>query len=270
MSGAGLVGGAGAGSAGLVGSRIVVAAGGALLIDGVSIEAPAGALTALVGPNGAGKSTLLRALAAVQRPATGAVDFDGTDLLGMPRRQRARLAALVEQDSATDLAMPVAAVVALGRLPHQSLWAAEGADPVVSAALESVGMTDFAARDFGTLSGGERQRVMLARALAQEPRLLLLDEPTNHLDIGAQLTVLALLQSLSGEGMTVVAALHDLGLAATYSDHVIVLRAGRVVAAGATVDTLTPALIREVYGVEAVVLNNPVTGRPVIAMSPLG
>ena len=254
----------------LTSDRVTVSVGGALLIDGVTIDAPRGDLTALIGPNGAGKSTLLRTLAAVQRPAAGTVDFDGYDLLGMPRRQRARLAALVEQDAATDLAMPVADVVALGRLPHQGLWETDPADAVVTAALDSVGMTDFAARDFGTLSGGERQRVMLARALAQQPRLLLLDEPTNHLDIGAQLAVLGLLRTLAGDGMTVVAALHDLGLAATYADRVIVLRQGRVVAAGPTLDTLTPDLIREVYGVEAVVLTHPVTGRPVIALSPLG
>jgi iron complex transport system ATP-binding protein len=249
--------------------RIVVTAGGALLIDGVSVAAPSGALTALIGPNGAGKSTLLRALAAVERPASGTVEFEGTDLLRMPRRQRARLAALVEQDSATDLALPVASVVALGRLPHQSLWARESTDPIIASALDAVGMTDFAERDFGTLSGGERQRVMLARAMAQEPRLLLLDEPTNHLDIAAQLSVLGLLRGLAGEGITVVAALHDLGLAASYSDHVIVLGGGSVVAAGPTELTLTPALIREVYGVEAVVLQNPVTGRPLIAFSPV-
>ena len=111
---------------------------------------------------------------------------------------------------------------------------------------------------------------MLARALAQEPALLLLDEPTNHLDIGAQLEVLALLTRLAATGVTVIAALHDLGLAATYADHVIVLNGGTVVAAGPTVETLTPDLIREVYGVTATVMTNPVTGRPVIAFSPIG
>jgi iron complex transport system ATP-binding protein len=130
-------------------------------------------------------------------------------------------------------------------------------------------MTAFADREFASLSGGERQRVMLARALAQEPSLLLLDEPTNHLDVGAQLEALTLLRRLAGEGMTVLAALHDLGLAATYSDHVIVLRDGRVVAAGPTAETLTPALLREVYGVQASVLVNPATGLPVLAFSPL-
>ncbi len=258
------------GRRGLDASRIRVTAGSALLIDGVDCAVAPGTFSALIGPNGSGKSTLLRALAAVHRPAEGTVQFDGSDLLGMPRRQRARLAALVEQDAATDLAMPVTAVVALGRLPHQSLWATDDDDPIVTAALAAVDMTDFAGRDFATLSGGERQRVMLARALAQQPRLLLTDEPTNHLDIGAQLAVLGLLGRLASEGMTVLAALHDLGLAASYTDHVIVLRSGRVVAAGPTATTLTPELIRDVYGVEATVLTHPITGRPVIAMTPLG
>jgi iron complex transport system ATP-binding protein len=267
---------------GLEAERIVVTAGGTLLVDGVSVEVPAGSLTALVGPNGAGKSTLLRALAVVRRPDSGAVLFDDRDLLSMPRRERARLAALVEQDSATDLAMPVTEVVALGRLPHESLWRDDSADSraIVADALTTVGMAEFAGRDFATLSGGERQRVMLARALAQQPRLLLLDEPTNHLDIGAQLAVLGLLRRLAegatdgaaspagASGMTVLAALHDLGLATAWADHVIVLRQGRVISAGPTASTLTPALIREVYGVEAVLLTHPVTGRPVLAVSP--
>ena len=284
-AGAGLGAERGAG-AGLGAERVTVTAGGALLIDGVTSEVPPGALTALIGPNGAGKSTLLRALAVVERPDQGTVEFEGTDLIGMPRRQRARLAALVEQDASTDLNLSVTSVVALGRLPHQSLWAGDANDPVVAGAMLAAGVVRLADRDFATLSGGERQRVMLARALAQQPRLLLLDEPTNHLDIGAQLAVLGLLRELAAGnavsdpgagdgsrddsargGMTVLAALHDLGLAATYSDHVIVLQGGRVVAAGPTDTTLTPELIRDVYGVRATMLTNPATGRRVIALS---
>ncbi len=246
-----------------------ISAGDKLIIDGVDCTAPAGAVTALVGPNGAGKSTLLRALAAVHRPLEGTVTFAGDDLLALARRERARRVALVEQDASTETSLSVRAVVALGRLPHQSLWRDEPGDAaaIIATAMEQANVAAFADRDFSTLSGGERQRVMLARALAQQPQLLLLDEPTNHLDIGAQLAVLALLVSLAAAGTTVLAALHDLGLAATYSDHVIVLRDGRVVAAGATSTTLTPELIREVYGVEATVLQNPTTGRPVIAFS---
>ncbi|MBX3098841.1 MAG: ATP-binding cassette domain-containing protein [Salinibacterium sp.] len=256
---------------GLEASRITITAGKKLLIDGVDCTIPPGSVAALVGPNGAGKSTLLRALAAVQRPDAGAVVFEGADLFDLPRRERARIVAFVEQDTATETAMTVASVVGLGRLPHQSLWLEETANSaaIVARALEATSMTEFVDREFASLSGGERQRVMLARALAQEPALLLLDEPTNHLDIGAQLAVLTLLRGLAAEGMTVLAALHDLGLAATYSDHVIVLLNGTVVAAGPTAETLTPELLRKVYGVQASVLTNPVTGARVLAFSPL-
>lgn len=250
---------------------ITITAGGTLLIDELDCTAPAGHLTALVGPNGSGKTSLLRALSAVRTPDAGRIEFESHDLLGMPRRHRAQTVALVEQDATTELQLTVNAVVGLGRLPYQSMWGSTDRESqsIIDGALEAVDLRDFAARDFSTLSGGERQRVMLARALAQQPRLMLLDEPTNHLDIGAQLSVLALLQGLTRRGVTVIAALHDLGLAATYSDHLIVVNFGRVVAAGPTASTLTPALIREVYGVQANVLTNPVTHRPVIALSPL-
>lgn len=252
-------------------ARIRILAGSTLIIDGVDCTVPDGSLSALIGPNGSGKSTLLRALAAVERPAEGTVAFDGADLLALPRRQRARIAALVEQDAATETSLAVAAVVALGRLPHQSPWGETTPEStaIVAAAMATAGVSAFATRSFASLSGGERQRVMLAKALAQQPQLLLLDEPTNHLDIGAQLSTLALLQRLAAEGMTVLAALHDLGLAAGYADHLIVLQHGRVVAAGPTETTLTPDLVRDVYGVRATMLSDPVTGRPVIALGPL-
>lgn len=255
---------------GLLASRISVVADDRFLIDGVDCTVPAGSLTALLGSNGAGKSTLLRALAAVERPKTGTVLFDDYDLLGMPRRERARIAALVEQDAATDLSMTVTSVVALGRVPHDSLWAAPDADSrrIIAESIDVVGMSAFAHRDFTTLSGGERQRVLLAKAIAQQPQLLLLDEPTNHLDISAQLSALTLLGELANSGATVLAALHDLNLAASFCDHVIVLAAGRVVGAGPSAETLTPELIGTVYGVEATILEHPSTGRPVIAYSP--
>ncbi|MGV8857615.1 ABC transporter ATP-binding protein [Rhodoglobus sp.] len=255
---------------GLVGERISVTIDGTLLIDNVDCTVARGSLSALVGPNGAGKSTLLRALTAVQVPASGSVHFDGENLLGMPRRQRARLAAFVEQDATTDSSLTVDMVVQLGRLPHQSLWEADSAESaaVVTESLATVGMTDFRGREFQSLSGGEKQRVMLARALAQQPQLLTLDEPTNHLDIAAQLAVLELLAELRTTGVTVLAALHDLSLAASYCDHIIVLSHGRVVAAGPTETVLTEALIADVYGVRASILHNPVTGKPVIGFSP--
>ncbi len=256
---------------GLEGRSIRISVGERLIIDGVDCTVETGTICALVGPNGAGKSTLLRALAVVQRIDSGSIVFAGDDVEALPRKTRARTIALVEQDAATETSLTVEAVVALGRLPHQPLWGdtSPSSAVAVATALAAVDLVHLTRRHFSTLSGGERQRVMLARALAQEPALLLLDEPTNHLDIGAQLDVLALLSRLARTGVAVVAALHDLGLAATYADHVIVLNHGTVVAAGPTVETLTPELIRDVYGVGATVLTNPATGRPVIAFSPI-
>jgi iron complex transport system ATP-binding protein len=240
-------------------------AGATLVVDGVTITAASGQLTALIGPNGAGKSTLIRVLAGIARPRAGRVLYGERDLGELPRRERARLAALVEQDAATELSMTVRDAVALGRTPHAPLLGGLGdADAAaIDAALELTRTAEFADRDLATLSG-ERQRVHLARALAQQPRLLLLDEPTNHLDIAAQLEVMTTLRMLTGEGLTVLTALHDLNLAAT-ADQVVALAEGRVVAAGAPDTVLTSELISRVYGVEATVLRHPGTGAPVIA-----
>lgn len=254
---------------GLDAQRLTVHRDGRLIIDGVDCRAPSGAVTALIGPNGSGKSTLLHALATVLPSSSGVIRFDGDDLTAMHRRSRARTTALVEQDASTELSLSVAEVVALGRIPHQGLFSEESdADRATAReALATVDMSDFADRDITTLSGGERQRVLLARALAQEPRLLLLDEPTNHLDISAQLDTLSLLHRLAQRGVTVIAALHDLTLATGWSDHVIVLSRGRVMAAGSTATTLTPELIAEVYGVHAELVARK-GHRPTLAFSP--
>lgn len=252
----------------LAASGMTVSVDGVRLVDGATLDAPAGAVTALLGPNGAGKSTLLRALAGIRRPDAGTVTFEGDDVLALPRRERARRVALVEQDASTDLPLTGRAVAGLGRTPHESFLG--GGDPasasVVDQALADAGALAFADRVLPSLSGGERQRVLLARALAQQPRLLLLDEPMNHLDIAAQLDVLALLSRLAADGVTVVAALHDLALAAAHATHVVVLSHGRVVASGATAEVLTPDLIRDVYGVRAAWTTNPVTGAPLLAL----
>jgi len=256
--------------AGLVARDISVLVGGRHLLADVAIEAPPGRITALLGPNGAGKSTLLRAVAGVSRPASGSVHLDGLDLLALGRRERARRVALVEQDATSELGVRVRDVVALGRTPHQGILG--GGDPtgedIVDAALERAGASDITHRELPTLSGGERQRVMLARALAQQPRLILLDEPTNHLDVAAQLQTLQVLESLAREGVTVVAALHELSLAAAFADQVVVLDRGRVIASGPTRTTLAPELIAAVYGVRAAWLENPLTGRPLLAVAP--
>ncbi|UKJ64418.1 ATP-binding cassette domain-containing protein [Cellulosimicrobium cellulans] len=263
-------------AAGLDAARVSWSVDGRLILDGVDCTAPAGAVSGLLGPNGSGKSTLLRVLAGVRAPSTGSdgaahARFDGTDLLTMPRRQRARVLALVEQDATTDLPLPVLDAVLLGRIPHRSLLAGDSAHDreVATAALARAGMSAFAEREVATLSGGERQRVHLARALAQEPALLLLDEPTNHLDIAAQLDTMRVLRDLADDGVTVLAALHDLNLAAQTCDHVVVLADGRVVAAGDVREVLVPEVLDPVYGVRCEVLTHPRTGRPVLTFTPV-
>jgi iron complex transport system ATP-binding protein len=249
--------------------RIAFSRGRSLIIDGIDCTVPAGSVGALLGPNGAGKSTLLHVIAGVERADAGTARLGERDLAALRRRDRARLVALAEQEVTDAAGLRVDEVVMLGRTPHLGTFAGPGAHDrlVVDRSLEDTGVAHLADRDYASLSGGERQRVNLARALAQEPELLLLDEPTNHLDIRAQLATLGLLRELARGGLTVLAALHDLSLAAAYADHVIVLASGRVVAAGEPHAVLTPELIREVWGVEASVIEHPVTGRPLIAFS---
>jgi iron complex transport system ATP-binding protein len=253
--------------AALAASRLTFSRDGRLVIDGVDVDLPVGSFGAVIGPNGAGKSTLLQLLVGTLPVDSGAVLFDGADLLALRRRDRARMVALSEQHGDGDTGLRVNDVVLLGRTPHIGRWASEGpADrQVVADALSAVGMSAFADRPFDTLSGGERQRVHLARALAQQPRLLLLDEPTNHLDVRAQLSLLSLVRAQTAAGITAIAALHDLNIAAAYADAVIVLSEGRVVAAGPAASVLTGELISDVYGVRADVLEHPRTGRPLIA-----
>ena len=252
--------------------KVSASKGGKRILSDVGFTAPRGAITGLIGPNGAGKSTLLTALLGLT-PAAGRIMFDGQDLLAMPRRDRARLAAFVEQSATTEERMTVTDVVALGRIPFQSALAAGSSsedDALIADCLAETRMTAFAARRFDTLSGGEQQRVHIARALAQQPRLLLLDEPTSHLDISAQLQMLALLRRKADAGITVLIALHDLNLASRYCDHLVVLDKGAVAAAGPPATIITPALLRSVYGVSAHLLPDPASDRPLIVFDEAG
>lgn len=243
---------------------------GRLVIDGVDCTVTEGAVGALVGPNGSGKSTLLQLIANLHAADSGKALFAGQALDRLPRRERARLVALVAQQTETDADITVTDAVLLARIPHLPPLGAPGtADRQIAVgALRRAGAAHLADRPFRQLSGGERQRVLIARALAQEPSLLLLDEPTNHLDVSSQLDTLGLVRSLAADGITVLAALHDLNLAMAFADAVIVLSAGTVVAAGPPAEVLTPELIRQVYGVAAEIM--PRAGAaPVIAFSPL-
>lgn len=254
-------------SAGLVVRRVGVELGGQAILHGIDMAAPVGQVTGLIGLNGAGKSTLLQAILNLV-PATGSVSFDGAELPALPRRSRAQFTAFVEQSSDTDARLTAREVVLLGRIPFQSIWQATPSPADLTqaeAALAAVDMTVFADRFYHTLSGGEQQRIQIARALAQQPRLLLLDEPTSHLDVHAQLAMLDLLRRHARNGAAVLLALHDLNLAASFCDSLLVLHGGRIAAAGTPGEVLTPPLLRQVYGVDATILRHPGDGRPFIA-----
>ena len=247
-------------------SRLSVLKSDKAILSDVSFTAPAGRVTGLIGPNGAGKSTLLAAILGLV-PAGGPAHFDGRNLPTMPRRDRARMVAFVEQSASTDERLTVRDVVALGRIPHEPAWQSAPSPEdaaIVDHALAETGMTAFATRRFDTLSGGEQQRVHLARALAQQPRLLLLDEPTSHLDIRGQLELLTLLRRKAAEGVTVLLALHDLNLAARFCDQLVVLSDGRLAAEGTPHVVLTPDLLSSVYGVSARLVPDPGSDQPVI------
>ncbi|MDG4774478.1 ABC transporter ATP-binding protein [Solwaraspora sp. WMMD792] len=242
--------------------KITWAVRGKSLLADVTLDAPAGTLVGLLGPNGSGKSSLLRVLAGLQRPDTGRVLLDDVDTRSIPRRALARTLALVTQHTAADVDMSVCDVLLLARIPHRPLLAGTSADDLARAerALAAAGLPGFGDRRWSSLSGGERQRVDIARALLQQPQVLLLDEPTNHLDIRHQLD---LLERLAAGSTTVIAALHDLNLAARFCDQIVLLLAGRVAAAGPPAQVLTPARIVEVYDVHAQVDDDP-DGRPYV------
>ncbi|MGW3284833.1 ABC transporter ATP-binding protein [Streptomyces sp. NPDC001002] len=235
---------------------VTVEVAGARLVEDIELAVDSGAFVGLVGPNGSGKSTLLRCVYRALRPDQGAIRLDGEDVHGMQSRAAARVLAALPQESAAEFDFTVAEVVAMGRLPHLDRTAARDR-AVCAEAMERTGVDHLAERGFLALSGGERQRVLIARALAQQPRVLVLDEPTNHLDIAHQLDVLALVRR---SGLTALAALHDLNLAAAHCDRLYVVAGGRIVASGPPYEVLQPALLAEVFGVRAHPVRHPETG----------
>ncbi|MEO3776072.1 ABC transporter ATP-binding protein [Micromonospora sp. B11E3] len=219
------------------------------ILFGVDLTVAAGEWVAVIGPNGAGKSTLLRAVGGLL-PAPGAISLFGTPAEALRRRDRARVVATVAQSPVVPAGMSVFDYVLLGRTPYVPPLGRESAADLAAAreVLDRLDLGGFARRELATLSGGERQRVFLARALAQGATLLLLDEPTSALDIGHQQEVLELVDQLRREhGLTVLATMHDLSLAGEYADRMVLLAAGRVVAAGPPRDVLTEELLSRHY-----------------------
>ncbi|MBB96663.1 MAG: Fe(3+)-dicitrate ABC transporter ATP-binding protein [Rhodobacteraceae bacterium] len=232
----------------------------------LTLTIPDGAFTAIVGPNACGKSTLLRALARLLPPETGRIVLDGKAIADRPTREVARILGLLPQSPAAPDGITVADLVARGRFPHQSFlqqWSPEDA-AAVQTAMEATGVADLAARPVSDLSGGQRQRVWIAMTLAQDTPILLLDEPTTYLDIVHQVDLLDLLARLNAEGRTVVAVLHELNLAFRFASHVIAMRDGAVVAEGAPGTIVTEALMHDVFDLSALVMPDPLTGRPMV------
>ena len=216
-----------------------------------TFELNAGNILGIVGPNGAGKTTLLRLLYRFHKPTTGSVEINGTDIWKLSARETAKQVAAVLQEHPSDFSLTVREIVSLGRTPFHHGFGSNQEEKdqiIVEGAIKLLELEGLTHRYLGTLSGGEKQRVMVARALAQEPKLLILDEPTNHLDIKHQLEVLDLIQNLS---ITIVTSLHDLNLATSVCDQILLLKCGQTVGYGKAHEVLSEKAVSDAFQVGA-------------------
>ncbi|MFF7765268.1 ABC transporter ATP-binding protein [Streptomyces massasporeus] len=258
------------GTSRLAARGVTVGYGGRVVIDELDVAIPPGVITTIIGPNGCGKSTLLKTLSRLLKPARGAVVLDGEDIGRLRTRDVAKKLGLLPQAPVAPEGLTVADLVARGRHPHQSWlrqWSSDDAD-VVERALAMTGVSDLADRPVDALSGGQRQRVWISMTLAQGTDLLLLDEPTTYLDLAHAVDVLDLVDDLHESGCTVVMVLHDLNLATRYSDNLVVMREGSVLAQGHPRDVITAELLDDAFGLKARVIDDPVGDRPLIV--PIG
>ena len=245
---------------------VAVGYGDAPVVRDVSLDVPDGALTVLVGPNGSGKSTFMKAMARVLPVSAGEVRLNGRPLRSTPTREVAKQLALLPQGPIAPEGLRVRELVAQGRYPHQSLlrqWSREDAE-AVDAAMRAADVIQFADRPVSDLSGGQRQRCWIAMVLAQQTGILLLDEPTTFLDLKVQVDLMRLLRRIAKEDRrTLVVVLHELNVAAAFADHLAMMKDGRILAEGRVERVFTAATLREVFGLEANVLRDPASGRPV-------
>ncbi|MFI7450127.1 ABC transporter ATP-binding protein [Nonomuraea sp. NPDC049714] len=255
----------------LVTERLTLGYGDRVVVESLDLVVPPGEITVIVGANACGKSTLLRSLSRLLTPREGRVVLDGKEVHRMPAKKLARTLGLLPQSPVAPEGITVLDLVGRGRHPHQKLFSrwSEQDDVAVAAALEATQTTNLAARAVDELSGGQRQRVWIAMALAQQTDLLFLDEPTTFLDAAHQVEVLDLLTDLNrSRGTTIVMVLHDLNLAARYADHLIAIADGRCHAAGPPAEVLTEESVRTVFGLDSRIIEDPVSGRPL--MLPIG
>lgn len=237
------------------------------VIKDLTFDVPDGKVTSIIGPNGCGKSTMLRTLARLLRPTGGQVRLDGAPITAMPTKEISTHLALLPQNPISPEGLLVRDLVGRGRHPHQrwfSQWSADD-EQVVEAALRMTDTWEIRDRAIDQLSGGQRQRAWIAMTLAQDTDLVLLDEPTTFLDLAHQVEVLDLVTKLNRErGRTIAMVLHDLNLAARYSDLIVVMKAGEIVAQGSPAEIFTSELLLDVFGLEADVLDDPRTGLPIV------
>lgn len=250
----------------LTAQSVTLGYGSRVVTSDLSLEIPTGGFTVIIGPNACGKSTLLRALGRMLQPSSGQVLLDGKNINSLPTKAVARQVGLLPQAPITPEGITVADLVARGRYPHQAMlrqWSRADEDAVIEA-LTEVGMLDQADRYVDELSGGQRQRAWIALTLAQQTPVVLLDEPTTFLDIAHQLEILNLCAQLHESGRTLVAVLHDLNLAARYATNLVAMRDGRIVRQGAPETVVTPELLASVFDLDALMIADPETGRPLV------
>ena len=237
------------------------------IVSGLSVEIPTGKVSVIIGANGCGKSTLLRGLARLLSPTSGSVLLDGRNIQAWQSKEVAKVMGLLPQAPIAPEGITVADLVGRGRYPHQG-WFRQWSDADDRAVAEALAVTDtldLAGRPIEEMSGGQRQRVWIAMALAQETDLLLLDEPTTYLDLTHQVEVLDLLTDLNRRrGTTIVIVMHDLNLACRYADHLIAMRAGEISGQGSPSEVITPDTMQEVFGMNSVIINDPVSNTPTV------
>ncbi|HLE44588.1 MAG TPA: ABC transporter ATP-binding protein [Methylomirabilota bacterium] len=254
----------------LVSARgLVFGYGGAFRLDGVTFDVAAGEILGVIGPNASGKTTLIRLLSKVHEPQAGDIELAGVPLRRLPRRLLARQVAVVPQEVQAAFPLTVEELCLMGRYPHAEGRFFEGPEDLARAreAMALTGVLDLREEPLDALSGGERQRAVLARALAQEPRLLLLDEPTSHLDLRHQREIVGLLRRLNRDrGTTIVLVSHDLNLAGEVADRLMLLSCGRVARLGAPSEVLDEPTLEAAYGCPVRVEKSPVSGRPVVTV----
>ena len=252
--------------ASLAAESVTLAYDGTQIVHDLSVRIEPGSFTVIIGPNACGKSTLLRGLSRLLAPKSGRVVLDGRSIADLPAKAVARRLGLLPQTAIAPEGITVRELVARGRYPHQHLlrqWSS-GDDAAVDEALAATGTTSLAARHVDALSGGQRQRVWVAMVLAQQTDLLLLDEPTTFLDVAHQVELMELFAELNERGRTVVAVLHDLNHAARYASRIVAMREGRILAEGTPAEVITSERVHEVFGLANIVIDDPVTGGPLV------